>query len=163
MEYFILPIYWNTLTLFLIYYSNDDDGLVLTPDRKIITSPTEADARAVAQKRKLELQDTMEPLDLKTIQGWVNSRSTRVPEANLVYRVWNFLGDAASSLKQANQYLGYNEAYISLHDELFWGCNMPGLTQSQELYELDLSQSEIRNLRLILRSGLEIFQQALQQ
>ncbi|MBT9586409.1 hypothetical protein IV102_23905 [bacterium] len=161
MEYFILPISWNKGTLYLLYFSNDDDGLVLTPDQRIIVAASRAEAEALAKKRYLKLQDPMETLELGVIQSWVSSRSMRLPEANLLYRVWNFFGDVATSLKKADHYLGYDEQFISLHDELFWGCNMPGLTQSQELYEIDLSQSEIRNLRSILRSGLEIFQQGL--
>lgn len=161
MEYFILPVSWEKATLYLIYFSNDDDGVVTSPDQKFALAASRAEALALAKKRNLKLQDDMELLDLGVIQSWVNSRSMRLPEANLIYRAWNFFGDAATSLKLADHYLGYDEDYISLHDELFWGCNMPGLTQSAERYEVDLSQSEIRNLRSILRSGLEIFRQGL--
>jgi hypothetical protein len=161
MEYFILPIRWDRTILYLIYFSNDDDGLVLTPEQRIVVASSQSEAEALAQKRHLKLQQAMEILELGTIQSWVNSRSSRLPEANLLYRSWNFFGDVATSLKKADHYLGYDEQFISLHDELFWGCNMPGLTQSQERYEVDLSQSEIRNLRSILRSGLEIFHQGL--
>ena len=161
MEYFILPVSWDKATLYLIYFSNDDDGLVLTPGQKIVVGKSLAEAEAAAQKRHIKLQENMELLDLTAIQSWVNSRSMRLLDSNLIYRVWNFFGDVATTLKKANHYLGYDEAYIALHNELFWGCNMPGLTQSQERYEVDLSQQEIRNLRSILRSGLEIFQQGL--
>lgn len=162
MEYFILPVTWEKTTLYLIYFSNDDDGIVMSPEQKFAMASSRAEALALAKKRKLSLQEEeMELLDLGVIQSWVNSRSMKVPEANLIYRSWNFFGDVATSLKLADHYLGYDEDYISLHDELFWGCNMPGLTQSAERYEVDLSQSEIRNLRSILRSGLEIFRQGL--
>lgn len=161
MEYFILPVSWEKTTLYLIYFSNDDDGVVTAPNQKFALATSRPEAEALARKRNLKLQEDMELLDLGVILSWVNSRSMRVPEANLVYRAWNFFGDAATSLKLADHYLGYDEDYISLHDELFWGCNMPGLTQSAERYEVDLSQTEIRNLRSILRSGLEIFRQGL--
>lgn len=164
MEYFILPVSWDDTTLYLIYFSNDDDGVVTSADQKFMLATSRNEAAALAKKRNLKLQkEEMELLDLSLIQSWVNSRSMRVPEANLVYRSWNFFGDAASSLKLADHYLGYDEDYIALHDELFWGCNMPGLTQSTERYEVDLSQTEIRNLRSILRSGLEIFRQGVAQ
>lgn len=161
MEYFILPVSWDKLTFYLIYFSNDDDGVVLGSDGRMMVASSHEEAEALAKKRHLKVHDGMDALDLASIQGWVNSRSQRLPEANLLYRVWNFFGDVATSLKKADHYLGYDQDFISLHDELFWGCNMPGLTQSQERYELDLSQSEIRNLRSILRSGMEIFQQGL--
>lgn len=161
MEYFILPISWDQQTYYVIYFSNDDDGIIVDSQQKIVFSTCPQELRELAQKRHLKLQEKQEMLDLATVQSWVNSRSSRLPAANLLYRAWNFFGDVATTLKIADHYLGYDEDFIALHDELFWGCNMPGLTQSQELYELDLSQSEIRNLRTILRSGLEIFRQGL--
>jgi len=161
MEYFILPISWDQQTYYVIYFSNDDDGIIVDSQQKIVFSTCPQEAREMAQKRNLKLQENQELLDLSTVQSWVTSRSSRLPAATLLYRAWNFFGDVATTMKIADHYLGYDEDFISLHDELFWGCNMPGLTQSQELYELDLSQSEIRNLRTILRSGLEIWRQGL--
>lgn len=162
MEYFILPINWTGSLIFLIYFQNDDDGVFTLPDRKFLLSSSRNEMVVLAKKFRLKLQkQDLDLLDLSQIQAWVNSRSTRLPKINLVYRAWNFLGDVASTLKLASHYLGYSPDFIALHDELFWGCNLPGLTQADQRYEVDLSKSEIRNLRSILRSGLEIFQQGI--
>lgn len=161
MEYFVLPIRWGSETLYVLYFSNDDDGVVLGPDRRILARSTQDEAVDLAKQRKLELQEPMESLDLATLQSWLGSRSSKLPAANLLYRCWNFFGDVATCLKKADLYLGYDSDNLSIHEELFWGCNMPGLSQSAERYEVDFSQSELRTLRSVLKSGLEIFQQGL--
>ena len=79
MEYFILPVSWEKATLYLIYFSNDDDGVVTAPDQKFALANSRAEAVALAKKRNLKLQDDMELLDLGVIQSWVNSRSMRQP------------------------------------------------------------------------------------
>lgn len=161
MEYFVLPVAWSSQTLYLIYYSNDDDGVVLGGDGRILAAESCGEAQKLAQKKNLKLQDPMELLDLATLQSWLGSRSSKLPAATLMYRAWNFFGDVATCLKKADLYLGYEEDHLSIHEELFWGCNMPGISQSAERYEIDLSQSEIRALKSIFKSGLEIFQQGL--
>lgn len=161
MEYFVQPIIWSERTLHLIYYSNDQDGVVMQTDKSILACATQAEAEQQAKKRKHKLQESLPLLDLDAIQSWSSSRSARLLDANLLYRAWNFLGDVATSMDNGDSYLGYDEDYASIHEELFWGCNLPGFSQSQERYEIDLSQGEIRQLRSILKSGLEIFQQGL--
>jgi hypothetical protein len=160
MEYFVLPVCWHQQTLYLIYFSNDQDGVLLEAGG-IAAFPDADKAVAYARKRKHKLQPALDPLDLLTVSAWAGSRSTRLPDASLLYRSWNFFGDVASSLEKADSYLGYDEEWLPIHQELFWGCNMPGISQSAERYEVDLSQAETRQLRLIMKSGLEIFQQGL--
>lgn len=161
MEYFALPVRWDQRTLYLLYYCNDQDGVVLSGDGRMLWTSTEEELRKAAKQRKVKLQEVMPELDLTELNTWVRSRHTRLPEAAGLYRCWNLLGDIASSLDKGDAYLGYDEDYASIHEELFWGSNLPGFSQSQERYQVDLSQGEIKNLKAILRSGLEIFQQGL--
>ena len=161
MEYFAQPVRWQDRLIYLLYYSNDQDGAVLEADGRLLTAADPDTIAAAAKKRKVKLQAIPDEIDLATIQQWAGSRSSRLPSADSLYRAWNFLGDIATSLEKADSYLGYDEDFTDLHEELFWGCNMPGFSQSAERYEIDLSQTEIRHLRSIMKSGLEIFSQGL--
>lgn len=161
MDYFALPVAWSDRTHFLLYYCNDQDGVVLTPEGTIVTTATVEELQKLAKKRKVKLQETMPLLDFGELSTWVKSRHTKLPEAGWLYKCWNVLGDIATSLGKADVYVGYDSDHSSIHEELFWGSNLPGFSQSAERYEPDLSQGEIRQLKAILRSGLEIFQQGL--
>lgn len=161
MEYFALPVKWEQRQLYLLYYCNDQDGVVLAGEGRILWAQSLEELEKAARQRKLKLQEPMDLLDLAELQTWVKSRHTRLPEAGGLYRCWNLLGDIATSLDKADAYLGYDSDFSSIHEELFWGSNLPGFSQSQERYQVDLSQGEIKNLKAIFRSGLEIFQQGL--
>lgn len=161
MDYFALPVTWTDRTLYLLYYCNDQDGVVLSPEGSIVFTATVDELQKIAKKRKVKLQETLPELNFSELSTWVKSRHTRLPEAGSLYKCWNVLGDIATSLGKADVYLGYDSDYSSIHEELFWGSNLPGFSQSAERYEPDLSQGEIRQLKAIFRSGLEIFQQGL--
>ena len=162
MEYFVQPVRWSGQTLYLIYYSNDQDGVLTQDDRTILHWDDSEQARLLCKKRKLKLQPDLPLLDLESIQVWSQSRIRSLPEAAVLYRCWNFLGDIATSRQCSQSYLGYDSDFSPIHEELFWGSNLPGFSQSQEVYQIDLSQTEIKALRKIMRSGLEIFQQGLE-
>lgn len=157
MEYSALPVAWHDRVLHLLYYSNDQDGVVLDAPGKLLWSPSAEELERQANNRKVKLHDPQPLWDLGALDVWLKSRSTKLPEAAWLYRCWNLLGDIATSLERAEGYLGYDERYSSIHEELFWGCNLPGFSQSAELFQVDLSQSEIKSLKQILKSGLEIF------
>lgn len=78
MEYFVLPVRWGTEMLYLLYFSNDDDGVVLGPDRRILACESQQAAESSAKAKKLELQEAMEPLDLATLQSWLGDRKSVV-------------------------------------------------------------------------------------
>ena len=149
MDYRLLPVVVGSIEAFLIHYTNDFDGVVVDQKKQLKTFPAREQAETFAGSRGWALGEDHEPLDLDAL-----ARFCEKPEpldCPLLYRAWNLFGDACRSLDL--EFIGYEDSYLDLHEELFWACGFEGVVSS----EAEFTSSELEKLQEVVRSGLDLW------
>ena len=156
MEYFEMACRFRAKERWLIYYTNDQDGVVTDKESKILSFATPEAAAEFAKKKKWKIKQGQDPLDLDKIGGWVEKLDPKSLDCPALYRTWNLLGDVASSLGKASEFPGYESDAMLIHEELFWGCNLPGMAPADQPYIAKLSQEDAEVVQDVLASGLQM-------
>lgn len=156
MEYFEMPCQFRGKTRWLIYYTNDQDGVVTDKEGKILSFATAEAAGEHAKKKKWKIKPAQPVLDLDQIGEWIESLDPRELDCPALYRTWNLLGDVATSLGKASDYPGYDSDSMIIHEELFWGCNLPGMAPLDQPYVAKLSEEDLETVQDVLASGLQM-------
>ena len=155
MEYFELPCRFRGKQRWLIYFTNDQDGVVTDKDGRILSFATVEAAAEYARKKKWKIKSGQEPLDLDEIGEWVEKLSPDSLDCQALYRTWNLLGDVATSVGKASDYPGYDSDSMIIHEELFWGCNLPGMAPLDQPYVAKLSEEDLETVQDVFASGLQ--------
>lgn len=161
MKYFELPFRLQSRDGWMIYFQNDRDGVVLDKDGTILFFDDREGMTDYARRKRIKLRETVETLDLDQLTGWTQHLGRLDIDCPLLYRTWNLLGDIATSLGKAGEFLGYDAEYESLHEELFWGCNLPGPSNCDTEYKPRLTDEELECLQEVFAQGLEIVRSGL--
>ena len=156
MEYFEMPFRFRDKERWLIYYTNDQDGMVTDKDGRILSFANPEAAAEFAKKKKWKIKTGQDPLDLDQIGRWVEKLDHRDLDCPSLYRTWNLMGDVASSLGKASEFPGYDSDAMLVHEELFWGCNLPGMAPVDQPYVAKLSEEDAELVQDVLASGLHM-------
>lgn len=158
MEYFALPLDQKGTRRWLIYYTNDQDGFATDKDGKILIFASPDAAEVHAKKKKWKLKTGQEAFDLDFVQTWAERADRANLDCPALYRAWNLLGDVANSLGQGPSFPGYSDEGMRIHEELFWGCNLPGMAPADHPYIARLSEDQGHFLSDVFQCGLELLQ-----
>jgi hypothetical protein len=156
MEYFELPLDQQGTRRWVIYYTNDQDGMATDKDNKILAFAQVEGAQAYAKKKKWKIKPGMEPFDLDQVELWCKSFDTDSLDCPALYRCWNLLGDVSNSLGLGSTFLGYSDSAMKIHEELFWGCNLPGMAPVDNPYRAKLSGEQVELLQEVFQEGLKL-------
>lgn len=140
----------------MIYYRNDQDGVLLDKHGAILCFYDRESLEQHARRKRVKLRAACESLDLDRVSGWTEHLGRMDLDCPSLYQTWNLLGDIATSLGRGAEYLGYDIDYESIHEELFWGCNLPGPGSSSGNYKPRLTDEELDGIRTVFRQGLGI-------
>jgi hypothetical protein len=157
VEYFELPIIQAHKTSYLIYFCNDHDGVVTDKDQKILAFASPDALREHARKKKWKIKSAQPELNIDLIQQWIRNVDVEELDCPALYRVWNLFGDMATSIGMADDFPGYQDHAMTVHEELFWGCNLPGSAPADRPYQARLTIEDAATLKNVLQTGLEIF------
>ena len=157
MEYFELPFIRAHKTSYLIYFCNDHDGVVTDKDQRILAFASPEVLREYAKKKKWKIKPPLPDLDFDQIQIWIHELSPDKLDCPALYRTWNVLGDVATSVGRADDFTGYDDHSMAVHEELFWGCNLPGSAPADRPYQARLTQEDLATLKDVLETGIKIF------
>jgi len=157
MEYFELPYRLNQKERWLLYFTNDHDGVATDKDGTVLTFASKDSLAAYAKKKRWKLKPATQDLDFDRVRQWVEKIDGTKPDCPALYATWNLMGDIASSLGQAGRFPGYDNKYEPIHEELFWGCNLPGMAPADRPYQPRFTKEEVKSLQEVLAYGLELF------
>jgi hypothetical protein len=157
VEYFELPYTRTATTRYLIYFCNDHDGVVTDKDGKILSFAQSEALREFAKKKKWKIKPALPLLDLDQVKAWTSDFDLEKLDCPTLYRAWNLLGDLASSVGRADDFTGYQDDAMAVHEELFWGCNLPGSAPADRPYRARLSEDDVDTLQEVFETGLGIF------
>lgn len=143
-EYQPLPYRLGPREAFLLYYSNDFDGMEVDRNQAVLSFASLEQIRKFLGNK--HLLGEKELWDLDPVREWLRT-SGDIPCPALYYS-WNLFGDLARSLGE--EFEGYGEDAQPVHEELFWGCNFPGMGS----YTPSFTDSDRRLLREVLSQGM---------
>lgn len=143
---------------FLIWFSNDRDGVVVR-DGHVLSFSSHGALRGFAVQTGLALAEEPDGLhDLDWVQKWVSSPRADTIDCAAALVAWNLFGDVSLSLAGAGAaFLELDRAHDGLYDKLFAGNNLPAVTPPGEPSTPTWSDDEVTTLAAILAHGLALF------
>ena len=141
---------------YLIWFSNDTDGVVTESNGTVPSFRDQAALRDYAATQQMTL-DAMEPAlhDLDVVVHWLSDPQLIEVDCKAFLVAWNLFSDLASSVNGVFD-LDW-ERTQQVYDKLFWGNNLSPVTPPGEHYIPQWGNDERLVLREILHEGLELF------
>lgn len=142
---------------FLIWFSNDCDGIVAQDGRMLSFSNDDLLRQFAAQARLVLADETPMPHDLDSVQAWLLCPRRDTIDCSATLSAWNLFGDIARSLPTAGAaFSALDRAHDCIYEKLFFGNNLPAVTPESEHYEPSWSDDEVAALATILDHGLRL-------
>lgn len=156
-KYYLCEFHLDGRRLYVVWYSNDDDGLLGAHDGKIASS-TELDRlRTFCSTNGLTLMpDAPARYDFDSVCAWCKHPVAEAVEPELFLNVWNMLGDSRS-LHEADVLFADDAAAgrsDKVYEKLLYANNLPSLTPEGARYEPIWSAEELSLLSRIYAAGL---------
>ena len=154
--YYHLSYRLDAIDAYLIWFSNDQDGLITEPDGTVPSFPDHISLLAYASAHHLAI-DPMPPVphDLDAIVSWLRRPLLGDIDCDNVLSVWNLFGDLARSV--GGSFDRDHKRSRRIYEKLFWGNNLPAVTPPGKHYTPIWSDEERLILQEILKEGLLLF------
>ena len=144
----------------MIWYSNEEDGLITSPDGRIPSFSKDEALVAYAENLRISLSDETPVLhDLDVVTAWTNDPSPNNVDCVELLAAWNLFGDLARSIPLGSESLfACKEGSLDkIYDKLFWGNNLPAMTPEGEHFDAIWTKDEVVTLSDLMSCGLELF------
>jgi hypothetical protein len=141
---------------YLIWFSNDSDGVVVEADGSVPAFRTRTDLSGYAARQGLAFEDE-EPgeFDLDAVERCLRRPDPEAIDCSLFLNCWNLFDDIASSLGCAAFQQSSRAAGV-VYDKLFWGNNLPAVTPPGERFIPIWSEDQVAEIRRILSDGMAL-------
>ena len=161
--YFICWYRLDYVNGYLIWYTNDVDRvLVDSITGKIAVFQDIASLQGYAENIGLQVEEEESILhDLDIVQSWLANPISEKIDCNSFLSIWNLFTDVASSVNDSTFDHRCQET-DKIYNKLFFGNNLPAITQEGEYYEPVWAVDEVKMLSGVLEYGLSMFRQATQ-
>jgi hypothetical protein len=149
----------------LLWYTDEQDGVVATPDEHVPCFASEAALLDFARALRVSVSEHRPVLhDLDAVQAWARTPSAKTIDARALLVAWNFFGDLARSLPaRARPFLAADAGKDALYDKLFLASS-PDPTERAAgraaLSAVAWSASEVASLAALMEQGLALFRAA---
>jgi hypothetical protein len=151
---FLCRFHIDSADRYVLWYSNDHDGLVRAGGGIAQFSSAE-EAGVYADGHGLQLQ-AGEPTvyDWDSIERWCEApeASAIVPEVFL--NAWNMLNDLRPTGGGRRLFAHADHRNHVIYDKLFRACNLPAITLDDNRYEPRWTRADVRRIAQVLRLGL---------
>jgi hypothetical protein len=140
---------------YLIWFSNEEDGIVVEADGSAPAFRDLAALQAYADSQHLDML-IEEPIlhELDSVAAWL-ARPVHAIDCDAFLAAWNLFADLAASTGAVFE--PDSERTRHVYDKLFWGNNLPSVTPPGERYVPRWSAAERRIVRQVLGAGLALF------
>lgn len=160
--YYKLLYQLDGVEAFLLWFTNDVDGVIKTPQGRILSFPTEEELVAFACDLGVTVIDE-DPIlhNLDAVEAWASTSSPETVDCSELLSAWNLFGDIERSLHPVScVFAGKNAKLDSLYDKLFWGNNLPAMTPEGKRFDPVWSSAELSSLSKHITNGLELFRES---
>lgn len=158
-NYFILWYRLDRVDSYLIWYTNDFDGVVVDNSEQVIMFKYIPLLRKYADKCGLHIEEEEPGLhNLDAVKDWIENPSKTDINCDILLSAWNLFIDIASSVQDVT-FDRDREKTDLIYEKLFWGNNLPAVTPPGKHYKPNWTDDEIEKLQEVLADGLKMFQQ----
>ncbi len=159
--YYVLWYLLDTTDFYLIWFSNDHDGVVVLADGSVPYFASEASVHAYALMHQLLIEKETPILhDLDAVARWLNRRLEHDLDCKRCLAAWNLFTDVSNSI--GSDFDSDREKTSSIYDKLFFGNNLPAFTPVGEHYTPEWDNDEVLIIRQTLAHGLAMFRSVVQ-
>jgi hypothetical protein len=154
-KYYLCELLLDRRRLYVVWYSDEVDGLVRLKDGKIASFADEHQVRAFCREDGISLM--LEPpavYDLDKVAVWCGSPAAGSIEPTAFLNAWNMLEDAHGSRLDAHLDDISSQRAGKIYDKLFFANNLPAVKPRGASYEPIWLEDEIELLSRIYRFGL---------
>ncbi|NHZ78697.1 hypothetical protein F2P44_05300 [Massilia sp. CCM 8695] len=163
VSYFVLRYKLSAADAYLVWYSGEEDGVLLDSAGRVPVFASEADLRRHVDDLGLELVDetpTLHQLD-RTL-AWIDDTESTTVDCDNLLVAWNLFDDVSRSV--GGSYDADKAATQLLYMKLFYGgdtANNVCRPEDEAVYRPAWSEEELAILRTTMRAGLSMFNNAL--
>ena len=142
---------------YLIWFSDDVDGVITRPDGTIPSFDAQAQLNIYASDNQLGVAP-MEPLlhDLDAVVSWLGHSLSANVDTTTCLTAWNLFTDCSASVN--GDFDADHKRTKGIYNKLFWGNNLPAVTPPGEEYIPVWADDERLLLQEVLCDGLQLFQ-----
>jgi hypothetical protein len=155
-EYYIYPYRFNNKDSYLIWFSNEEDGVIVNENGIVPSFDNIKDLQVYSEENKISVDiESSKLLNLDLIQKWLTEDKSEIEDYNNFLDAWNLFGDFSKSIDESFDADKKNTNKI--YDEIFWGCNIPVVTPVGKSYKPIWTKKELKIIRKTLNFGFQMF------
>lgn len=148
---------------YLIWYTGEEEGVLVEADGRVPSFPSIEALTAYAQGKGIELVDEW-PVehDLDCTASWLAASGQGAVDCENLLSAWNLFEEVSASI--GGDFDADQEQTDSLYDKLFQGSDTANNVLRQEgepAYRPEWSKEELALLRTTLGKGLALFERVL--
>jgi hypothetical protein len=147
---------------YLIWYSEDQDGLLTDEQGLVLGFPSLEALDAHARDHNISIHEGMTTVNLDVIADWAKHPNETQIDCSGFLDAWNLFSDIAASVDESGQALTELDNYFEIYDKLFRGNNLPAFTNAGEEYIPHWTKGDIQEMVKVFNAGLELFQRNVQ-
>ncbi len=160
---FICRVRIGGIDTFVLWYTNERDGLLCDAAGLLLSAGTRDDIIAAAAARGVACASS-EPFeyDFDHIRDWCYLPRADGVDCPAFLNAWNFLDDLAGlSENPGTRFAELSRMAGHSYDKLFWGNNLPAVTPSGEQFDPSWEPEEIEEIRRVMEAGLALLRERL--
>jgi hypothetical protein len=158
-EYYFCSCRLDQKDCHIIWFSNDEDGVHLNSENKIVSFGNSESLTSYAEKQNLLIKDEMPAFyDFENLEKTLGNKKFEVDCVQFL-NAWNLFDDISRSLGE--NFDPDHKITKEIYNKLFWGNNLPAVTPEGEWYEPDWKRKELEIIREVLLNGIAIFRRNL--
>ena len=155
-QYYILWFRLDVQNSYLIWFGDEDDGVVTDAIGKVPCFLKTDDLLRYASSLNLPIK-AEEPIlhDLDFVASWLKTKNAETVDCDIFLAAWNLFDDVSRSV--GGNFNADHKLTAKIYEKLFWGNNIPAVTPEGEHYEPTWTNQELMIMREILGVGLSLF------
>jgi hypothetical protein len=144
-----------------LWYSDEQDGVVVGVAGEMVTFSNEAELLAFGTKEGIALSlDFVVAYDFDAVAVWAGQPDPEAIDCIMMLNAWNMFGDIAATFSCK---LLEPRGADAVYDKLFWGNNVPTMMPQGEHYVPAWSQEEADVLAVVCKAGLSLLRRAIER
>lgn len=159
-EYYILWYRLQNRDAYLIWYSDETDGVLTDSSDKIISFDTKEQLLEYALKVKIDIKsEILELHNIDLVSEWIKANDPEKINFTEFNNIWNLWTDIANSIN--GSFYQDSFAIDKIYDKLFWSCDLPTASAEDNRYFPEWTEDELATMKELFSNGINMFQQSL--
>lgn len=159
-EYYLLCYRLNQKDGYLIWYSDETDGLLTDESGKVISFNSKQQLLEFAFNINITIQpDEPEFHNMDLVNEWIKENDPMLINFSAFNGIWNLWTDIANSTGRS--FYQDKVSTDEIYDKLFWSCELPTANPEDRRYYPEWTERELITMKELFSGGMAMFQETL--